>query len=383
MKKLILSIQHVLAMFGSTVLVPLLTGIPVSITIFAAGLGTILFHWLTKRKVPIFLGSSFAFIGGIMSVKDTLGLAYATGAIVIAGGVYVLGAVVVKIVGYQRFIKLFPPIVIAPIILTIGLSLAPNAVDMAAGNWWVAVITMAAAGLVGVYAKGFLRLLPIISCIGIGYIAAIIFGLVDFTKVVDAPWFALPDYTVPKFSWYGVSVIVPLALVSMVEHIGDVTTNGAVVGKNFLKDPGLHRTLFGDGAATSLAGLLGAPANTTYSENTGTLALTKVYDPAIIRGAALIAIVVSFSGKLMALVRTIPEPVLGGASFILFGMIASIGVKQLVDNDVDLSNIRHAIVFFIPVMLGLTSPAESIGVSGLALSAIAAVVLNLLLVDRE
>lgn len=383
LKTATLSVQHVLAMFGATVLVPLLTGLPVSVTLLSAGLGTLLFHAITGGRVPVFLGSSFAFIGGILAVGEALGLAYATGAIIVASIVYLLGSVAVMAVGYERFSKLFPPIVVAPIIITIGLTLAPTAVDMASSHWLVAIITVATAGIIGIYGKGFVKLIPVVGGVIIGYIIASLFGLVDISAISNANWLAMPEFMAPKFSLYAISVIAPLALVTMIEHVGDITTNGAVVGKDFTKKPGLHRTLLGDGLATGLAGLLGAPANTTYSENTGTLALTKVYDAKIIRYAALIAIVMAFSGKLVALIQTIPTPVLGGISFILFGMIANIGVRQLVDNRVNLRHTRNAIVFFVPLICGLTSPAEGLGISGLALAAILAIVLNLVLPNEK
>lgn len=383
LKTATLSVQHVLAMFGATILVPLLTGLPVSVTLLSAGLGTLIFHAVTGGHVPVFLGSSFAFIGGILAVGEALGLAYATGAIIVASIVYLLGSVAVMAVGYERFSKLFPPIVVAPIIITIGLTLAPTAVDMASSHWLVAIITIATAGIIGIYGKGFVKLIPVVGGVIIGYIIASLFGLVDISAISNANWLAMPEFMAPKFSLYAITIIAPLALVTMIEHIGDITTNGAVVGKDFAKKPGLHRTLLGDGLATGLAGLLGAPANTTYSENTGTLAITKVYDAKIIRYAALIAIVMAFSGKLVALIQTIPTPVLGGISFILFGMIANIGVRQLVDNRVNLRHTRNAIVFFVPLICGLTSPAEGLGISGLALAAILAIVLNLVLPNEK
>ncbi|KJS23289.1 MAG: uracil transporter [Clostridiaceae bacterium BRH_c20a] len=388
----ILSFQHVLAMFGATVLVPFITGLNPSIALLGAGVGTLLFHAITGGKVPVFLGSSFAFIAGILVVKENFGLAYATGSFLVVGALYLLMALVVYLIGPEKVKKIFPSIVTGPIIIVIGLILAPVAVDMASANWTIAIVTIVAIALTGIIAKGFVRMIPIIVGISVGYIASIAMGIVDFSPVVQAPIFYGPSefkgmMLLPQFSFDAMKIIVPIALVTMIEHIGDITTNGAVVGKDFFKSPGLHRTLMGDGIATAFAGLIGAPANTTYGENTGVLAVTKNYNPAILRGAAIVAILLSFIGKFGALVQTIPVPVMGGVSFVLFGMIASIGVRTLVDAKPDLSDLRNSIVVFTILIIGIVSIkgeanpaiisfAEHASLSGLSLAAIIGVSLN-------
>jgi len=382
-----LSVQHVFAMFGATVLVPYLTGLDPSVALFTAGVGTLLFHFITGRKVPVFLGSSFAFIVGVQIVRDNFGLAYATGSLVAVGLVYVVMAALVRIVGVEKIQKFFPPIVTGPIIITIGLILTPVAISMASANWPVAIITMLAVVLTSILARGFCKLIPILVGIGVGYAAALAFGIVDFTAVREASWIALPAFMAPKFSFEAMKIMAPIAIVTIIEHIGDITTNGAVVGQNFLKDPGLSRTLLGDGLATAFAGLFGGPANTTYSENTGVLAVTKVYDPALLRGAAMIAIALSLVGKLGAFIQTVPTAVMGGVSFVLFGMIASIGVKTLVDSRPDLSNIRNSSVVFVILMLGIISLqgennlavirlSQYASLSGLSLAAMVGILLN-------
>ncbi|MGI5838038.1 MAG: uracil-xanthine permease family protein [bacterium] len=382
-----LSIQHVFAMFGATVLVPYLTGLDPSVALFTAGAGTLFFHFVTGRKMPVFLGSSFAFIVGIQIVRDNFGLAYATGSLIAVGAVYGVMALIVRLAGVERVQKFFPPIVTGPIIITIGLILTPVAIDMASSNWPVAIITMIAVVLTSILGRGLAKLVPILVGIGAGYAASLAFGIVDFTPVREASWLAAPAFMAPKFSLEAIKIMAPIAIVTIIEHIGDITTNGAVVGKNFLVDPGLSRTLIGDGVATALAGLLGGPANTTYSENTGVLAITKVYNPAILRGAAAVAIALSLVGKLGAFIQTVPTAVMGGVSFILFGMIASIGVKTLVESQPDLTNIRNSSVVFVILLLGIASLqgeankaviqlSKYASLSGLSLAAIAGIILN-------
>ncbi|MGF7184121.1 uracil permease [Desulfitispora alkaliphila] len=382
-----LAFQHVFAMFGATVLVPFITGLNPSVALFTAGLGTLIFHLVTKGQVPVFLGSSFAFIAGILAVKEMFGLPYATGSIIAVGVVYIIMAGIVALVGVNRVKQFFPPIVTGPIIIIIGLILSPVAIDMASTHWIVALITMFAVILTGMLAKGFLKLIPLLVGIGVGYLASIYYNLVDFTPIIEASLFATPDFMAPKFSADALKIIVPIALVTMIEHIGDITTNGAVVGKDFFRKPGLHRTLLGDGLATIVGGAAGGPANTTYGENTGVLALTKNYSPTIIRIAAVIAICFSFIGKLGAFIMTIPEPVMGGISFILFGMIASVGIKTLVDAAPDLSNLRNSSVVFVILIIGIASLqgegnivvvplTEFATLEGLSLAAITGVLLN-------
>lgn len=387
LKNFTLSFQHVLAMFGATVLVPFITGLNPSIALLGAGVGTLLFHFITGGQVPVFLGSSFAFISGILIVKENFGLEYAAGSFIAVGIVYMFMSVIFYFIGANNVRRLFPAVVTGPIIIVIGLILAPTAVDMASDNWIIAIITIMAIALTGIIARGFLKMIPILLGIIIGYLAAWMMGAVDFTLVAQADFFALPPFIKPAFSADAMKIIVPIALVTMIEHIGDITTNGAVVGKDFFRDPGLHRTVLGDGVATAFAGLIGAPANTTYGENTGVLAITKNYNPAILRGAAIIAIVLSFIGKFGAFIQSIPVAVMGGVSFVLFGMIASIGVKTMIDARVDLSNLRNSIVVFTILIIGIVSLqgeanklvvplTELASLSGLSLAAIVGVILN-------
>jgi len=385
-QRFILGLQHALAMFGATVLVPLLTGLHPSVALLTAGLGTLLFHFVTKRKVPVFLGSSFAFIGVIQIIGKSEGLEYASGGIVVAGGVYLVLAALVYFFGVDRIKSFFPPVVSGPMIMVIGLSLSPVAINMAKVHWGVAAITLGAVLVTAIFAKGFLKLLPIITGVVVGFIAAYFFGQVDAKALADAAWVALPPVMLPKFSLTAIMAIAPLALVTMVEHIGDVTTNGAVIGKDLIRDPGLHRTLIGDGLATALAGMFGGPANTTYSENTGVLAVTKVYDPSIIRIAACYAIAMAFFGKLGALLQTLPQPVMGGISIVLFGMITSIGVRTVVDARVDFSNSRNLVISAIILVMGLGGASipvtASLKLEGMALAALVGIILNKLLPEK-
>lgn len=385
-KRFVLGLQHVAAMFGATVLVPIQTGLNPSVALLTAGLGTLLFHLVTKRKVPVFLGSSFAFIAAIQLVGQTEGLEYATGGIVAAGLVYLVLAGLIYLFGVDRVKSFFPPIVAGPMIMVIGLTLAPVAVDMASAHWLVAIITLMAVVVVSVYARGFLKLLPIICGIVVGFGAAAAFGLVDWASVREASWVAVPPVMAPKFSLSAILAVAPLALVTMVEHIGDITTNGAVIGKDLIRDPGLHRTLLGDGLATALAGLLGGPANTTYSENTGVLAVTRNYDPGILRIAAVFAIALAFVGKLGAVLQAIPAPVMGGISIVLFGMITSIGIRQVVDARVDFTNGRNLVIAAVVLVLGIGGAVVplpgGLQLSGMALAALAGVVLNKVLPEQ-
>ncbi|WP_300620099.1 uracil-xanthine permease family protein [uncultured Fusobacterium sp.] len=400
--KFILGIQHVLAMFGATVLVPFLTGLNPSLALIAAGVGTLIFHFCTKRIVPVFLGSSFAFIGALTLVLKNEGIGAIKGGVIAAGFIYVLMSYLVKTFGVERVKSFFPPIVTGPIIMLIGLRMSPTALNMAGyanGKFdtkslivaFAVIITMVSITMMK---KSFLRLIPILSAVIVGYIVATFLGMVDFSVVSQAKWIGLSAeaasdlFTIPKMSLTGIIAIAPIALVVFIEHIGDITTNGAVVGKDFFKDPGIHRTLLGDGLATIAAGLLGGPANTTYGENTGVLAVTKIYDPAILRIAACYAIILGFIGKFGILLQTIPLPVMGGVSVILFGMIASVGVRTVVDARLDFSNSRNLIIASIIFVLGIAVDNiviwQTVSVSGLALAAFAGVVLNKILPqDRE
>ncbi|MBE3519919.1 MAG: uracil permease [Firmicutes bacterium] len=389
-------------MFGATVLVPIVTGLDTSVALFTAGAGTLLFHLITKGKVPVFLGSSFAFIPAILAVKamyatpadPNAGLPYATGGIVVAGLVYVVVAGLVALFGPSVMKKLLPPVVIGPVIITIGLTLTPVAYDMARSHWVVALIAMVSTAVVAVFARGLLRVVPILAGVVFGYVASFFFGLVDLGPVARASLFSLPAFTAPKFSAQALAIVVPVALVTMVEHLGDITTVGATVGQDFVAEPGLHRTLTGDGLATSLAGLLGGPANTTYSENTGVLAVTKVYDPSVLRIAAVVAIIMSCVGKVGAVLLTIPTPVMGGISIILFGMIASIGMRVMAESKIDFSNARNMLIAAFVLTLGIMSvlgdanPAvirigSYLELKGLGLATLVGIVLNLVLPEKD
>jgi len=389
---IILAIQHVFAMFGATVLVPALTGLDPAVALFTAGAGTLLFHICTKRKVPVFLGSSFAFIAAISHVVETQGIAYAGGGIIAAGALYLVLAGLVMLFGVDRIKGFFPPLITGTMIIVIGLTLSPgviagNIVNYGVGAMWqrwiVVLVVLATMIAVSIFVKGFFKLTPILIGIVAGCITSAFFGFMDFAAVAQAPIFALPDFTFPKFSLSAVSLIAPVAIVTFMEHIGDITTNSAVVGKDFLRDPGLHRTLIGDGLATMLAGSLGGPANTTYSENTGVLVVTKVYEPFILAIAAVFAIGLSFIGKLGAILQVIPPPVMGGVSILLFGMIASVGLRTLIDAKVDLTKSRNLIIVSIMLVMGLSGVeftiAPGVVLSGMSLTALIGVILNKIL----
>ncbi len=405
-KKIILGLQHVLAMFGATVLVPFLTGLDPSLAILCAGIGTLIFHACTKGKVPVFLGSSFAFIGAIALTLSQHGIGVVKGGVIAAGLVYVVMALVIKKFGVDTIHSFFPPIVTGPIVMVIGLRLSPTALEMS-GYFYntqttmseidftalliagVVVITMI---LVSIFAKGFFKLVPILISVLVGYLVSIPFNLVDFESIKEAAWFGFSPTawehlkTFPVFNLTGILAIAPIALVVFIEHIGDITTNGAVVGKDFFTDPGIHRTMLGDGLATILAGFLGGPANTTYSENTGVLAVTKVYDPSILRIAAIFSIILSFIGKFGAIIRSIPLPVMGGISIILFGMIASVGVRTLIDAKLEFSYSRNLIISSLILVLGIAIQeipiTEEISVSGLAIAALVGIILNKILPEN-
>ncbi|MDM7320623.1 MAG: uracil-xanthine permease family protein [Fervidobacterium pennivorans] len=385
-KRFLLSLQHFVAMFGATVLVPLLTGLDPLVALFTAGLGTLLFHYITGGIVPVFLGSSFAFIAPVIIVKEKYGdIRYSLGGIVVAGTVYLVFSLIVKLLGTNVIKKLFPPVVTGPMIMVIGLGLSPVAVNMASSNWTIAFVVIITVIASATIFKGFFSLIPVLTGVFVGYITSILSGIVDFTPITTAAWFSTPNFTFPKFDAGAISLIAPVAFVTVMEHIGDITTNGAVVGKNFFEKPGIHRTLLGDGLATMVAGLLGGPANTTYSENTGVLAITKVYDPSILRGAALLAMLVAFFSKFGAVLQTIPTPVIGGVSLILFGMIASIGVRTLVEAKVDFSKSRNLIIAALILTLGIGGASIKIGVvelKGMALAAIVGIIANLIIPEK-
>ena len=407
-KLALLGIQHVFAMFGATVLVPMLTGMSPAVALFCAGVGTWIYHLCTGRKVPTFLGSSFAFIAAIQGAAQICSdgaeigsdaylaaLPYATGGIIVAGALYLVLALLVRFVGAERVRSFFPPIVTGPVVTIIGLMLAPSAISNITTqigtinvglNWLVAAVAIAAIFATSLFAKGLFKLVPILIGIVAGYVAAICCGMVDFTTVAAAPMFDLPPFFLPKFDMRAIGLVAPIAIVTFVEHIGDVTASSAVVGKDFIKDPGLHRTLLGDGLATMFAGLVGGPANTTYSENTGVLAATKNYNPLTLEIAACFAILLSFLGKFAALITSMPGPVIGGVSIVLYGMIAAVGLRTLVENQVDFTKTRNLLIAAVMLVLGLgADKAISIGgvaISGVALAAILGIILNKILPEK-
>lgn len=379
-QKVVLGLQHAFTMFGATVLVPILTGLDISVTLFCAGVGTILFHLVTKGKVPAFLGSSFAFIAPISLVVAQGGIPAAQGGIIVAGLIYLLMAGLVYLLGADKVLSIFPPVVTGPIIMVIGLNLAPVAVKMSSANWLIALIVLATAAVVTVYVKGFFRLVPVITGLAVGYVVSMLFGLVDFSAIKEAPFLAVPGFTMPVFSMDAILLIAPVAIVTMIEHIGDVFAISETVEQDFMLDPGVHRTLIGDGLATALAGFFGGPPNTTYSENTGVLALTKVWIPIVMQIAAVAAIILSFSGTLRAIISTIPTAVVGGISILLFGMIASVGIRTVVENQVDMKKSRNLIIASTILVLGIGGAVfqitEGIAFAGMSLGAIAGLILN-------
>lgn len=386
-RKVVLGVQHTIAMFGATVLVPLLTGLDASVALLAAGIGTLIFHLLTRLMVPVFLGSSFAFIPPIVASLNDEGFSMSAtvGGIAAAGVVYAIVSVIVRFIGSDKIKRLVPPVVAGPVIIIIGITLAPVAVDMSNANWWLAILTLLVTVAAAIFMKGLWKMLPILSGAVVGYVVGAIAGEVDFDGIADADWFGLPDFTFATFEWGAIVLIAPVAFVTMIEHVGDIITNGRVVGKDFFEKPGLDRTLMGDGVATFLAGLVGGPANTTYSENTGVLAVTKVYDPAVLRIGAVVAIILGIIPKVAAVLQSIPLSVLGGLSIILFGMIAAVGLRTLVESQVEMHKSRNLIVVAVILVLGLgTSGLENlqiggVAISGLALAAVVGVVLNLVL----
>ena len=398
-KMLILGAQHMFAMFGATVLVPLLTGLSVSTTLLCAGLGTLLFHFLCKGKVPAFLGSSFAYLGGFTIVSNDganpENLPYACAAVAFSGLVYVLFSFLITAFGIRRMMKFFPPVVTGPIIIAIGLILAPSAITNCATNWLLAFVALGSVVVCNIWGKGMVKILPILLGVLVSYIVALVTNAVDFAPIAQASWFGIPVHTsaLAKFDISSTLTIMPIALATMMEHIGDIAAISATTGKNYIREPGLNKTLLGDGLATSMAGLLGGPANTTYGENTGVLALTKIYDPLVIRIAAVFALVLSFCPKFEAIINTIPTGIVGGISFVLYGMISAIGVRNVVENKVDFTNSRNLIIAAVILVcaLGFDSVggitfyvgSMAVNLSGLAIAAIAGILLNALLPGND
>ncbi|MBO7365978.1 MAG: uracil-xanthine permease [Bacteroidales bacterium] len=407
----VLGVQHMFAMFGATVLVPVLTGLSVSATLLFAGIGTLIFHLLTKFKVPAFLGSSFAFIGGYVAIGEmgmTKGLSlaqslpYACIGVFFAGLMYFVLAGLFVAFGPKRVLRFFPPIVTGPIIIAIGLSLSGSAITNCANNWWIALSAIAVIIVCNIWGKGMIKIIPILLGVVFSYAVAAVAGLVDFSAVKDAAWVGLPfHFENTTFSVFvnpdwglvvaAIIAILPISLATMVEHIGDMCAISSTTGINYLENPGLHRTLMGDGLATALASLFGAPANTTYGENTGVLNLTRVYDPRVIRIAACIAIVLSFCPKFAALINTMPAAAIGGVSLVLYGMISAVGVRNVVENQVDFTSSRNVIIAALILVLAIgikygANDAISIGftsLSGLAVAALAGIFLNAVLPGKD
>ena len=382
LRKGIVGVQFLFVAFGATVLVPLLVGLDPSTALFTAGIGTLIFHLVTKGKVPIFLGSSFAFIAPIIKSTELYGLAGTLSGMAGVALVYFVMSALVKWQGSRIIDKLFPPVVIGPVIILIGISLAGSAVDMAETNWVLAFISLLTAVIISIKAKGLLKLIPIFGGIIVGYIAALCFYKVDLTPIKEAPWFGLPDFIHPQFSWEAVIFMIPVAIAPVIEHIGDVYVVNTVTGKDFVKDPGLHRTMLGDGIACFLAGMLGGPPVTTYSEVTGAISITKVTNPQVIRIAAVTAIVFSLVGKISAFLKTIPHAVLGGLMLLLFGTIATAGVANMLKHKVDLSDTRNIVIFSLTMTIGIGGAVFTWGdfsLSGIGLAAITGVALNLIL----
>ena len=419
-RMLLLGFQHMFAMFGATILVPILTGLDVSNTLLFAGLGTLLFHLITGGKVPAFLGSSFAFLGGYATIAPMLGeqqnipnlemLPYACFGVACAGLVYVILAGLFKVFGAKKVMRFFPPIVTGPIIIAIGLNLSSSAINNCTGSWWIAIAAILIIVAANIWGKGMIKIIPILLGVIGSYLLAVIFDADVRANLVanvsEAKWFALPikmEQTVFGLFASGnvdahklltaVITIVPLSLATMVEHIGDVSAISSTCNRNYIENPGLHRTLMGDGLATAFAGMFGGPANTTYGENTGVLALSRVYDPRVIRLAALYAIILSFSPKFDALVNSIPTAIVGGVSFILYGMISAVGVRNVVENKVDLTKSRNLIIAAVIFVSGLgfsstggitfTVGGADVTLTGLAIAALAGVILNAILPGND
>ena len=419
-RMLILGLQHMFAMFGATVLVPILVqsyGLPLSIqtTLLFAGLGTLFFHVCSKMQVPAFLGSSFAFLGGFAAMgsmdsgiyatmEAAEKLQYACGGIVVAGLLYVVLAGIIKLVGVHKVMRFLPPVVTGPIIILIGLNLAPSAVSNASTCWWLALVAIAIIIVANIWGKGMIKIIPILLGVVGSYVVALVCNMVDFSGLQDTTLFGgtnpilgfqpfVTDFSgnIAKFDISAILVMAPIAIAAMMEHIGDISAISATVGKNFIEDPGMHRTLIGDGIATALAGMFGGPANTTYGENTGVLVLSRVYDPRVVRLAAVYAIILSFSPAFAYIVNTIPAAIIGGVSFILYGMISAIGVRNVVENQVDLTKTRNLIIAAVIMVCGLGFTggltfqigSTSITLTSLAIAAIAGIALNAILPGND
>lgn len=421
-KMLLLGLQHMFAMFGATILVPILVNgyfgsanqvLSVQVTLFCAGFGTLFFHLCSKFKIPAFLGSSFAFLGGFASIAsldtgifanmpNSEKLQYACGGIFVAGLLYLVLALIIKLIGVKRVMRFLPPVVTGPIIICIGLSLAPSAVNNASTNWLIAIVALAVIIIFNIWGKGMFKIIPILLGVVISYVFALALhglgftnpdgsAIFDFTNVINASAVGLPPFQLPKFNITAILVMAPIAIATMMEHIGDMSAISATVGENFLEDPGLHRTLIGDGLATSFSALIGGPANTTYGENTGVLELSRVHDPKVVRLAAVYAIILSFIPKFAEIIGSMPASIIGGVSFILYGMISAIGVRNVVENHVDFTKSRNLIIAGVILVSGLGFSSgltfniggTSITLTSLAIAALAGIILNAILPGND
>lgn len=419
-KMLLLGLQHMFAMFGATILVPILVNsyfgedvLHVQVTLICAGLGTLFFHCCAKFRVPAFLGSSFAFLGGYLTISqmntgiyadmsNADKLSYACGGVVVAGLLYLVLALIIKLAGVKKVMRFLPPVVTGPIIICIGLSLAGSAISNASQNWLLALIALATIIVFNIWGKGMFKIIPILMGVVVAYVAALIFhalgmtnadgsAILDFTSIASASWVGIPEFTMCKFNLSAILVMAPIALASMMEHIGDISAISATVGENFVENPGLHRTLIGDGLATSLSAMIGGPANTTYGENTGVLELSKVHDPRVIRIAAYFAIILSFIPKMSSVIGSMPAAIIGGVSFMLYGMISAIGVRNVVENHVDFTKSRNLIIAGVIFVCGLgfsdgltfTIAGTDITLTALAIAAIAGILLNAILPGND
>ncbi len=386
-QKVLIGLQHTMAMLGATVLVPVITGLNVSATLFAVGVGTLIFHFFTKGRVPGFLGSSFAFIAPLLIAAETLSLQHAQAGIIGAGVVYIIVGLIVQAIGPDRVAKIFPPIVTGPIIMVIGLGLAPVAMDMAGDNWGIALVTLLAAIGITMFGKGIIKVIPILGGLIIGYIVASAAGLVDFSGIAEAGIVGLPGFTLPRFEWQILLIVTPAAIVSIIEHIGDILAIGNTIGRDTRVDPGIDPTLYGGGVATIISGLLGGPSLTTYGENIGVLAITRVHATFVVSMGAVWAIVMAFIPKVEAFITSIPGPVIGGVSILLYGMIAGVGIRTLVEGQVSLLKPRNLIIASVVLIIGVGGVSlevfEGLELSAMVLAAVAGIILQQVLPSQE
>ena len=385
-KQIIVGIQFLFVAFGAMVLVPLLVKIDPALAMFTAGIGTLIFHFITKGKVPVFIASSFAFVAPIIKATELFGYAGMLSGIIAVGVVYSIMSLLIKTFGLRFIDKLFPAVVVGPVIMVIGLSLATVGVNMAKTNWTVASVALATSIIVVIYTKGLIKLIPIFFGIVAGYLLSMYLGEVDYTPIKEAYWLGIPNLTLPEWNWSAFIYMAPVAVAPMIEHIGDMYAIGGVTDKNYLKDPGLNRTLLGDGVATAVAGFMGSVPNTTYSEVTGAISLTKVTNPRVLRITAITAIVFSMVGKISGVLKSIPDAVLGGIMMLLFGLIASVGIKTLIDSRTDLHSTRNQVIVSVILTVGIGGAIINIGnfsLGGVGLASVIGVLLNLILPKHE